>query len=289
MQTFVAVVKQGSFTAAARHLGIQKTRVSQRVQALETELSVRLLNRTTRALSLTEAGEQYVVTCSEILTAIEQAEYALGETVDHPTGRLNITSMSLVAYRHILPNLDEFRAKFPNVHISIAISDRIEKLIEGGFDCAIRGGSMDDSTLVSSKVTDVEFGLYASRQWIGERPGLQGPGELTSHDIIKTFDHARGGSADWHLKNGARNYCVDTGASILADSDHVALEAAINGLGVVLTADFAAQPHVRAGNLERVFSEWSGGCRPIFLVYPSRAFLPTKLRVFLKWFRQVCL
>lgn len=281
MRTFVAVARAGSFSTAARLLALPKTRVSQRVQELEAALKVRLLHRTTRVVSLTEEGRFYFDKCLPILEEIDSTEQAMSRAGEDPGGRLRLSCMSLVAHALILPRLGEFLALYPKVSVGLSVSDRIANLAEAGFDCAIRGGAMESSSLISRPLGQARFALYAA-------PGLvlaplHAPADLAGLPLVKTLNTRDGTARHWDLQRDAVRTRADGPARIEVDGDLAALEAALAGMGVVLTARFAAEPHVKAGRLVPVLPEWEAPQRPIHAIYPSRRHPSARLRAFLDW------
>lgn len=287
MRTFVAVVNAGGFSSAAQALAVPKTRISQRIQDLEAALSTRLLYRTTRVVSLTEEGRIYFEKCNQILDEIDTTEQALSGVGEVPSGRLRVSSLSQVARVLLLPRLAEFYASYPNVSLTLSASDRIENLNEAGLDCAIRGGSLESSTLISRHICDVSFGLFASPDWVRKNTQLKNVGDLGSAELIKVLSQRDGAARDWELTGPDGTVKIDRRARLEIDDDQAALDAALGGVGIALCADFAALPHVAEGRLCRVFPELSASSRPIYAIYPTRRYLSAKLRCFLDWVETV--
>lgn len=283
MRTFVTVTKTGSFSAAAKVLSVPKTRVSQRIQDLEAALLVRLLHRTTRVLSLTEEGRAYLPKCEQILEELDAAEQSISIGRGDAVGRLRLTCTSIVARSLIIPKMDEFLTGHPKLSVSLSLTDRLTNLQEGGLDCAIRGGSMDDSSLISRHLGDFGFGLYASSELLAGHSPIASPEQLQRLPLIKVLGQRDGQARPWSLSCRERMMVEDGPARIETDDDQGALECALGGLGVVLTPHFSAAPHVKIGTLTRVLPDWSAADRPLFAIYPSRSYVPTKLRVFLDW------
>ena len=283
MRTFVTVTKTGSFSAAAKVLSVPKTRVSQRIQDLEAALLVRLLHRTTRVLSLTEEGRAYLPKCEQILEEIDAAEQSIRIARSDAVGRLRLSCTSIVARSLIIPKMDEFLTAHPNVSVSLSLTDRLTNLQEAGLDCAIRGGRMEDSSLISRHLADYGFGLYAANALLADHPAIAAPEQLQQLPLIKVIGQRDGQARHWSLSCGDRMMLEDTPARIETDDDQGALECALGGLGIVLTPHFSAAPHVKLGTLTRVLPDWSAADRPLFAIYPSRSYVPAKLRVFLDW------
>lgn len=283
MRTFVTVARTGSFSAAAQVLSVPRTRVSQRIQELEAVLLVRLLHRTTRALSLTEEGRTYLPKCEHILEELDAAEQAIVNERTDAVGRLRLSCMSIVARSLIIPRLDEFLASHPRVSVSLSLTDRLVNLQEAGLDCAIRGGQMEDSSLISRHLADCGFGIYAAPALIAEGPPIHSPDQLRYLPLVKVVRQQDGLARNWPLSCNGQTMIEDSAARVEMDDDHGALECALGGAGLVLIPHFAATPHLTSRALVRVLPDWSAPDRPIYVIYPSRRYVPTKLRVFLDW------
>lgn len=283
MRTFVTVARTGSFSAAAQVLSVPRTRVSQRIQDLEAALLVRLLHRTTRALSLTEEGRAYLPKCEHILEELDAADQAINSDRTDAVGRLRLSCMSIVARSLIIPRLDEFLAAHPRMSVSLSLTDKIVNLQESGLDCAIRGGQLEDSSLVSRHLADCGFGIYAAPRLIAEAPPLQSPEDLRQLPLVKVVGQRDGLVRHWPLSCNGRTWVEDSAARIEMDDDQGALDCALAGAGLVLIPHFAAVPHLATRTLVRVLPDWSAPDRPIYVIFPSRRYVPTKLRVFLDW------
>ena len=283
MRTFVTVVRLGSFSAAAASMGAPKTRMSQRVRELEAALSTRLLHRTTRMISLTEDGRVYYEKCLHILDEIDSTERALGRLGDEPQGRLRVSCMSLIARQVLLPRIDDFLARYPEISLNLSVTDRIVNLVEDGCDCAIRGGKLENSALISRHIRTVGFGLYAAPRWVGANRAVHAPSDLQGLDLIKIASQRDGTIRHWELVRQDDKAGQDSRARLEIDDDQAAIDAALSGAGIVLCPDFIAAPYAAAGRLVRVLPEWSAPAKPIYAIYPSRQHLSAKLRCFLDW------
>lgn len=284
MRTFVAVVKSGSFSGAAASMATPKTRISQRVRDLETALSTRLLNRTTRVISLTEEGRVYFEKCVHILDEIDSTERAIGSLGDQPQGRLRVSCMSLIARHVLLPRIDGFLERFPDVSLNFSVTDRIVNLVEDGCDCAIRGGRLESSTLISRHIRTVGFGLFAAPRWLAREGRIDRPADLAAHDLIKLVSQRDGTIRHWALSSENESPVEEhSRARFEVDDEQAAIEAALAGAGVVMLPTFIARAHVEAERLVPVLAGWSAPARPIYAIYPTRRHLSAKLRCFLDW------
>lgn len=287
MATFVAVVDTGSFTRAAEAFSLPKSRVSQRISDLEAELGIRLLQRSTRALSLTKDGEVYLERCRQILLDITEVEDALKGSDSTPTGSIHVDVLTSIARWVIAPQMPAFQALFPNLTVRLGSSDRVSSLLEEGIDCAIRGGSLEDSEMVARHVADVAIGLYASPSYLKKAPLLQAPESLARHRRITWFSPRGGGRLAWHLENGERRIILQETELLQFEDPDVAMAACVSGAGVCPAAPFAVEDYVRAGLLTPVLPNWHFKPRPIHIVYPTRKHLSAKVRCFVDWSYEV--
>lgn len=287
MSTFVKVVEVGSFTRAADALSLPKARVSQRVSDLEAHLGVRLLHRTTRTLSLTDDGRAYFEKCRLLLQQLEELESTLQGGTAVPAGNLRVDSLVSVARWVIAPRLHDFAARYPNVQLRLGSSDRISHLLEEGLDCAIRGGVLEDSTMVARHLCDLELGLYASPNHLSSVGSLQGPDDLRTLKRLSWFSGRNRNPLAWELASGAERFVLEPGDGVLFDDPDVAITACMAGSGICPGAPFAVEPFVRAGTLVPVLPHWHFPPRPIHLVYPAAKHLSVRVRCFVNWVIEV--
>lgn len=283
MSTFVKVVEVGSFTRAAEALDLPKARVSQRITDLEQVLGVRLLHRTTRALSLTEDGRAYFEKCQLILNEIDELEGALKGGARLPTGKVRVEILASIARWIIAPRLQEFQEKFPHITLRLGSSDRVSNLSEEGIDCAIRGGSLEDSTLVAKHVCSVQLGLYAAPDYLKAIAPIQHPDDLLHARRISWFNSRRGANFTWHLLSTQKEVELKGSESLQFDDPDVAIAACIAGTGICPGAPFAVESYVQEGILQPVLPEWHFAPRPIHIIYPSSKHLSARVRSFVDW------
>ncbi|MDQ0015383.1 DNA-binding transcriptional LysR family regulator [Variovorax boronicumulans] len=283
MATFATVIEVGSFTRAADVLALPKARVSQRVSELERHLGVRLLNRTTRTLGLTEEGQAYFAKCQVILRDIDELEEALKGGRLELRGRLRVEALVSVARWIIAPRLHEFQARYPAISVRLAGSDRISHLLEDGIDCAVRGGHLKDSSQIARHVCDVRVGLYAAPAYLRAAPAMRHPEELMRHRSISWFQGQRNPFA-WQLEKTQSevfDLAMDNGLQF--DDPDVAIASCMAGSGICPGVPFAVEGWVRAGALVPVLPDWSFKARPIHIIYPSSKHLSARARCFVDW------
>lgn len=282
MTTFVAVVEAGSFTRAAEVLALPKARVSQRVSDLERHLDVRLLNRTTRTLNLTEDGRVYFAKCQAVLQEIDELEGALKGGELEPRGRLRVEALVSIARWVIAPRLHEFHDRYPLISVRLGSSDRIRHLLEDGIDCAIRGGHLEDSSQIARHVCDVRVGLYAAPAYLDTVGPVNHPEALARHRRLSWFPGQRHPFA-WRLESGSEVFEVTAQDGLQFDDPDVAIASSIAGGGICPGAPFAVESWVRAGALVPVLPHWSFESRPINIIYPGSRHLSARVRCFVNW------
>jgi len=276
---FVAVVENGGFSAAARTLGISKSAVSKRINQLEAHLGVRLLHRTTRKLSLTEAGERYFEHAAQALTAAGQAEDAVTELQGEPQGNLKISSPMSFGRLHVAPLIPKLLQRHPKLQIDLVMDDRKVDLVAGGFDVAIRAGNLPASTLIARKLAPLRQVLCASPDYIDRygRPGT--PAELSSHNCV-LYSYSSD-AYEWTLIGESGPETVTVSGSYHVNNSEALLEALREGVGIGRLPTFVAGPDLKTGRLVKLFESY---CIPeftIYAVFPERQYLPAKVRAFL--------
>ncbi len=278
---FVAVVENGGFSAAARMLGISKSAVSKRINQLEVHLGVRLLHRTTRKLSLTEAGERYFEHAAQALTAAGQAEDAVTELQSEPQGKLKISSPMSFGRLHVAPLIPKLLPRYPKLQIDLVMDDRKVDLVAAGFDVAIRSGRLPDSTLIARKLAPLRQVLCASPDYI-DRHGLPGtPAELTGRNCV-LFSYSSDAN-EWTLNGEDGPEIVLVSGSYRVNNSEALLEALREGVGIGRLPTFVAGPDLKTGRLVKLFESYRIPDQTFYAVFPEREYLPAKVRAFLNF------
>jgi DNA-binding transcriptional LysR family regulator len=276
---FIAVVDNGGFSAAARSLGVSKSAVSKRVNQLESHLGVRLLHRTTRKLSLTEAGERYFEHAAQALRAADKAEDAVTELQGEPQGKLKISSPMSFGRLHVAPLIPKFLQRYPKLQIDLVMDDKNIDLVAAGIDVAIRAGGMPDSTLIARKLAPLRQVLCASPAYI-ERYGMPiTPSELCERNCI-LFSYS-GDANEWTLNKDGQSEAVMVSGSYRVNNSEAILEALREGVGIGRLPTFVAGPDLQAGSLLRVLDSYHIPDHVFYAVFPERQYLPAKVRAFL--------
>jgi DNA-binding transcriptional LysR family regulator len=276
---FVQVVRGGSFTKAAERLELSRSVVSKYVTRLEEELGARLLNRTTRRLSLTEAGQVFFERSRRGLEDIEDARAEVSRLQDEPRGVLRVNSPMSFGILHVAPALPEFLAAYPDVSVDMNLDDRKVDVIEEGFDVSLRITDMPDSSLVARRLAPCRHVVVAAPAYL-ERHGVPRiPADLEGHDVI-SYRYQESAS-EWHFVDGEnRQYSVRVDGRAHMNNSLALREALLAGLGVMRTPTFVVGEDIRAGRLIPLLKNYRTLEVSIYLVYPQRRHLSPKVRAF---------
>lgn len=282
MTVFARVVSAGSLSAAARELGLSTAVVSRRLAALETRLGVRLLNRTTRSLSLTDEGANYHEACTRILTEVEEADAAVSARGVEPQGVLKVAMMAAFGHQHIAPLIPRFVAQYPKVQLAVSLSDRSVNVLEEGFDVAIRIAELQDSSLAARKLAPNRRVVCASPDYLRKHGTPLTPSDLAQHScLLSNWD--QGFTQTWEYRGpvGKRGTVRVTGR-YACDNWEVLREWALAGLGIALKSTWDVRRHLEDGSLVALFPAYTFDTDvAIYAVYPHRRHLPAKTRVFI--------
>jgi DNA-binding transcriptional LysR family regulator len=283
---FARVVEAGSFSAAARRLRISKSATSAHVQRLEERLGVRLLHRTTRRISLTEAGAAYYRHCARIVAEAESAEQAARALQREPRGMLSISAPDTFGPMHVAPAIPEFLARFPDLGIDISLSPRHVDLVQEGLDLAIRIGTLKDSPLVVRRLASSRFVLCAAPAYLKKRGVPRVPDDLLRHTCFGVSLLPWGD--EWPLVSAKgndkgkdeREHRIPARGVLRSNSAHILRSAALSGLGIALLPTWAVGDDLRSAALTRILP----GCEPqpsaVYAVYPSNRLMSAKVRAF---------
>ena len=283
MEVFVQVVDAGGFTRAAEHMQLPKATVSTLIQSLESTLAVKLLHRTTRQVSVTADGAAYYERCLRILSDVREAEESLSRTRLSPSGRLRVDVPTGLASDILVPALPDFFARYPDILLEMGCSDRQVDLIEEGVDCAVRGGTLGDSSLIARRVGVLNFITCASPAYLARHGRPTHPSELQRHRCVNFFSSRTGKIFEWDFTRDGERVQMQLPGLIAVNDSNAYLAAGLAGLGVVQTATVMVDPMLADGRLEQLLSDWSTDPAPIHVVYPQNRHLSAKVRVFVEW------
>ena len=285
MLLFSHVVELGSFTAAANSLDTSRSLVSKRIKNLENRLGTRLLQRTTRKFSLTEAGEAYYAYCRRVAETIDEAEARLGEMSEEPRGQLKITMPMTFGVRHVAPLLPAFLERYPDISIEVVADDSFVDLVELGIDLAIRIGNLPDSTLVARRLGETRILTCASPQYFARHGRPEHPDDLRQHHCMQ-YRHPGQRARPWMFLVGGNPVSIPVRGRVKGNNGLPLKEAARAGLGLAQLPDFMVKDELVAGTLETVLDSYSSEPIGIHLVYPSAAGRTPKARVFASYLEE---
>lgn len=279
LNAFVKVVQTGSFTRAAESLGTQKAHLSRVITQLEKKLGVRLLERSTRALSLTEVGREMFERAVGILGAVDDAKRTAQKTQAEPRGVLKMTCGVEFGMLAVSRWIADYLQRYPEVQVQAEYTGRVVDLVHEGFDLAIRLGNLPDSSLAARKLGSLEYGLFASPAYLARRGVPATPADLASHDRLGFSGGSQ--SQTWHLHHGAEKVEVATAPRLLVNNSFAVRDAAVQGLGIAQLPLVVAQEQVGQGVLAPVLPQWKRPDVPVHAVFPSARYLTPKVRAFI--------
>lgn len=285
MQAYVRVVEAGTFTKAADSLDLPKATVTRLIQTLETHLRTKLLNRTTRRVTVTPDGAAYYERATRLLSDLEELEGSMNQARVTPRGRIRIDVPGVVGREMIIPHLPEFYAKYPDIQIELGVSDRTADLIGDNIDCVIRGGELTDQSLVARRIAEFRFISCATPEYLRRHGMPAHPRELgeAPHRMVGYFSARSGKVVPDIFRRGDETVEI-VGNHIVAVNDASAyLNAGLAHLGVVQLTCFMAGPLLKSGELVRVLEDWDAEPLPVYVVYPPNRHLSSRLRVFVDW------
>ncbi|QID17981.1 LysR family transcriptional regulator [Nitrogeniibacter mangrovi] len=276
MEAFVAVVEEGSFVAAGEALRVSKAAVSRAVLDLERRLGARLLQRTTRRLSITEAGRAYYDRCKQIIAELEEADSAVGAVTGRAVGKLRVNAPVSFGIRHLSALWGEFMREYPQVDLEIELSDRLVDVVDEGFDAVIRISRLVDSTLVHRKLATTRIVAAASPGYLTAHGTPTHPRELSAHATIG-YDYAAHGDT-WRFAGHDGTHEITTHPRARANNGDTCRALALAGQGIALQPDFLIWEDLASGRLVPVLGDYEGREIGIYVVYPSRKHLSVKVR-----------
>ena len=279
MSIVLTVVEAGNLSAAGRRLGIPLATVSRKVSELEAHLGTRLLNRSSRQVTLTDAGQSYVAACKRILEDLEEAERSAAGEYTTPKGDLAITAPIVFGRVHVLPIVLEFLAAYPEIDVRLSLADRVANLLEDHIDLAVRIGALPDSSLVATGVGSIRRVVCASPAYFAKRGTPRSPGDLGSHDCI-TFEGLVSPRA-WTFSSGRSDVSVAIHSRLIVNTAEAAIDAAIAGVGIARVLSYQIADATRAGALAVALQAFEPPPWPVSLIHAGQGLLPLKVRSFL--------
>ncbi|HWZ48960.1 MAG TPA: LysR substrate-binding domain-containing protein [Herbaspirillum sp.] len=284
---FVQLVKQGSLVALARELGVTPPAISSRLSQLEKRLGVRLLNRTTRRLSVTHEGESYLATGSRLLADLQELERSIASSRAMPKGLLRVNATFGFGRRHMAPAIIEFARRYPEVEVQLELTDRAVNLADKAFDIGIWFGMVPDSRMVARKIAGNRRLLCASPAYLAKAGAPATPHDLQAHQciVLRESDAAYG---TWHLTRGSKRETVKVRGALSTNDGETALLWTLAGFGILMRSEWDVHAHLQAGRLVPILQDWALPVADIFAVYPERMNLSAKVSAFIdflsEWF-----
>ncbi|HXY98907.1 MAG TPA: LysR family transcriptional regulator [Stellaceae bacterium] len=280
LEVFVKVVEKENFAAAARELGLSPAMVSKHIQALEERLGARLLNRTTRRLSLTEVGRGYFERARQVLADLEDADRAASDLQAAPRGLLKVNAPFSFGIRHIGPAIAAYLAAYPEVSIDISLNDHYIDLLAEGVDLALRIGRLADSSLIARRLAPIRLVACAAPAYLARHGAPRAPKDLAEHRCL-LYTYASTADEWRFIGPDGEDAVVRVSGRLLANSGDIIVAAALDGLGIALTPTFMAGEHVQAGKLVTLLPGYAAPEAALYAVYPPGRHLSAKLRSFI--------
>ncbi len=284
MRIFVRVVEAGTFTRAADSLSLPKATVTKHVQALEERLRVKLLNRTTRRVTVTPDGAAYYDRTVRLLTDLDDIEASMTNARANPRGRLRIDVGTSVAQLLIIPHLAEFHARYPDIQVDLGVSDRTVDLIGDNVDCVIRGGELSDQSLVARRIGNLEFITVAAPDYLERKGTPTHPLEIEEkHASVIYFSPQSGRHYPLEFRRGDESIDVTGPYQLSVNEANAYVTSIVAGLGIGQITSWQAQRHLASGTLVQLLPEWTQPLLPVYVVYPPNRHLSAKVRAFVDW------
>jgi len=300
LRVFVRIAESGAFSKAADSMNIPRPTVTKLVQDLERHLGTKLLQRTTRRVNVTPEGAAYYERATRLIGDLDEMDESAARARAQPRGRIRVDIGSVLANMILIPALPSFRARFPELHVDLGVSDRPIDLIGEGVDCVIRGGELADTSLVARRIADLDWVTCASPLYLGARGVPKHPSELVprepeskdktrvpGHAIVGYFSSLTGRASPLEFRRGIEQVLVQGQVVVAVNESTAHLSALLTGVGLGQAFKFMVVPHLESGRLRTVLDDWTRPRHPLHVVYPSNRHLSAKLRLFVDWVAEV--
>ena len=284
MRVFARVVESGTFTLAASSLQLPKASVTKHVQALEDRLRVKLLNRTTRRVTVTTDGAAYYDRAVRLLSDFDELEASMSQVRATPRGRLRVDVGTSIARLLIIPQLASFQARYPDIQIDLGVTDRTVDLIADNVDCVIRGGELRDQSLVARRVGNVEFSTVASPGYLQQHGTPQHPRELENgHTSVIYFSPVTQRRYPLEFQHNGEVIEMTNPSTLAVNEANAYTTSLLSGQGVGQITSYQAREYLKSGQLVQILPEWTQPLLPVYVVYPPNSHLSAKVRAFVDW------
>jgi DNA-binding transcriptional LysR family regulator len=274
---FVAVAEAHSFTAAAKRIGISTAQVSRQISALEERLATKLLYRTTRKVSVTDAGQVYYQHCRQVLDGLKEAELAMNNLQSTPTGKLKITAPVTYGERSIAPLLNNFVAKYPELNVQLHLTNQLINLVDEGYDLAIRLGKLEDSTMIAQRLSSRTHYVCASPDYLARFGVPHSLSELSKHNCLQ------GTLPYWRFQEAGKVNNIEVNGNIRCNSGRALVDAALKGLGIVQLPDYYVLGSIESGQLISLLEQHRESNEGVWALYPHNRHLSPKIRLLIDY------
>ncbi|HHL4080658.1 MULTISPECIES: LysR family transcriptional regulator [unclassified Burkholderia] len=283
MRVFTRIVETGSFTRASDTTGLTTPRVSALLSALEQHLGCRLLNRTTRRISLTEDGQAYYERAVAVLREIDDMEASVSQARNVPRGRLKVNLPPAMAKQVVVPALPAFLDAHPDIMIELGVTDRQIDLVGEGVDCVVRIGALDDSGMIARRIGSLTTCTCGSPAYFARCGEPETVDDLTQHVAVSHISADTGRPRPWdYVVDGEPRIVQMCGTVAVNDADNY-IECGVAGIGLIKTSLYLVEPYLKSGRLREVLTDFNAPPKPISVLYPPNRHIPVKLKVFVDW------
>lgn len=287
LRIFIRVAHSRGFTLAADQLGVPRPTVSLAIQQLETRLGVRLFNRTTRRVSLTQDGEALLERAIVLVADAEELEQQFRPQAEALGGRLRVDMPSRIARRLVAPALPTFFTRYPGIAVELRSSDRAIDLVQEGVDCALRVGTMSSSSLVARPLGQFRLIHCASPAYLARHGTPKSPSDLARHQAVNYASPTSGRIAPWEWMDGGTLQTLQMNGQVAVNNAETYIACCLAGLGLIQIPAFDVSEHLASGELVEVLAAWPAPAMPVQLVYPHRRHLSRRMQAFSGWLAEV--
>ncbi|BBU30334.1 LysR family transcriptional regulator [Burkholderia sp. THE68] len=288
IKIFTRVAETNSFSRTADLLDLPRGTVSRTIQTLEDQLSVRLFSRSTRQVSLTDAGRMYYEQCAKIIGDLSEVEARLSTARSSASGTVRIDTSGTIARSLILPSLQEFLDLYPDIDVRVGLADRNIDLIQEGVDCVIRAGSLEESSLVARRIGNAKVVTCAAPSYF-EKHGIPGcPKDLTAHTAVNYFSSKTGKVVPFEFEQDQQLYKLTLKSKFTVNEGNAYVDAALQGFGIIQPSRYIVEEYLKHGTLKEVLSEFRTPAIPISIVYPHRNHVSSATRCLTNWIADIC-
>ena len=278
LQQFVVAVEQGGFAAAAKHLGLSPSTLSKSMARLEQSLNIKLFHRSTRQVSLTEAGNRYLITARNIIEELEQCELQLKQSNEEPKGRVKVSLPVSYGRTYVMPSLHRFIQQYPDIQLDLSFNDSYVDMMEQGIDLCVRSGTLEDRRLVARKLSPMDFLICASPDYIEKNGYPLTVTQFAEHPWIRFRYRQTGRLHPVLMPNGDNEQLCDPGRQFIVDDGEALVDLCAQGLGLTQIPHFIARDWLRDGRVIPILPCFRSEKFGVYLIYPKREFLPAKVR-----------